>query len=331
MGRTVNALDYNGIDMGDRVNRADSGMPNGGGAIYVPGGVHPYSTPILIGTNSKATRLVGAGNFATILNYLPTSGTAVTIDPGQFIAELPSPSCASAGISDLSIQAKGGAGTAVGLQVGGTLGVRGGEFRNTIVTGFSKDLVISNKVQITCFYHCIFIGGTRLLECSGNSDTGENIAFYSCQFSGATTNANAIYLNGVGNSFWQEFLFDNCSFDYGAQIYARSAVVRLIGGHLENDYNDYFIVADDSAVLSVNASVFAVIANPSTIDPIHALSGSRLLLQGSIGTLKLAQGYKIVNADAGSNTILAGLRTTNDLGFWATPAYDGVGTVTVAY
>jgi hypothetical protein len=329
--KTVNnvlfADQFPGSDIGEKINNAYMSLPTGGGTIVISAGVYSYSTPINLSTNAKPVILSGMGNTSTILQYTPTTGVALTLNPGQVLSYLPSPTIVSSGVRDLSLVAVNGPGTATGMVVGGTLGVSGGYFENVLITGFNLDLQLADHDQSISFVHCFLYGGNQLISASGNSSSGETIAFYGCQLSNAVNHANAIYIDGTGDAFIFQVSFIHCSFDYGAQVYVKAANVRILGGHAENADNNYFFIADANARLSIiDTTVDSMSTFSSAI--VHALAGSQVNIINLIGALSQSQAYSMVTADSGSRVSIVGGSTLNVAGWWNNQPWTGTGKVT---
>lgn len=314
-------------DIGVKINATYAVIPTGGGTICLGPGIFNFSTPIAITTNGKPAIIQGVGNGATILNYTPATGDAVTFNYGEYIAQLPSPALVGAGLRDLSLKTSTST-TSRGLVFGGNLGANGSLYAHVTITGFSTNIVAGNNVQFAKFFDADISGGTQLFNFSGATNSGENILFEQSRLHNAGTLANAIFIDGTGNGFYQEVTFNMCQFDYGAQVYVKNAIVRIYAGHWENNTDVYFLIADTGAVVAVRDVVVSQLANPAASALTHALSGGFILFDNLIkGSMALNQAYLITNIDAGGHASALGASVTNSSGFWNFPSMaTGAGT-----
>lgn len=225
-----NTPGFPGPDIGAWVNSAYAGCGTAGCRIHLVSGVYTQTTPISCGTNQKVCILEGDPAGVTILNYTPTSGTAVSLHYGashQYGAGLrditlsgPCVTTACAGI------------TSVGLNVID----EGDNFQNvrvgTVGQGFAIGVQYSSSFGFIDHWvnAQIYYNAVGLSQSSGK--TNENVSF-----EGGSISANAVAMELSGGGDWY---FAHVSFDdnTAANAILFDGVVGITGGfeqcHFEN-------------------------------------------------------------------------------------------------
>lgn len=176
---TVNAADYNGIDMGAKINAAYLACPSGGCQITVPAGNYSYTTPIVFGTNNKMVDLFcpsggGASNNAnggTTLTYSPSTGNAITVNTNNYVV-------GGSGIDNCVIQGTNGtsARTTKGILLGGTNGAFSFRLNSVTVAGFGTGVdLFQNTSFITINDSALHFNGSNLFIESTSGANGENL------------------------------------------------------------------------------------------------------------------------------------------------------------
>lgn len=226
-----NASQYAGLDIGVWINAAYADLPAGGGQIMVPAAAtcYPFTTPIVFGTSGKVVQLVGQGNGPVCLNFTGASGTAITVNTGQFKGTLIS-----------NIKLTGGGGTSIGIVLGGSQGAYGSMLSNVDVSGFAVGLQFASNTWQVLVSHSLFSNNTQNLLYPGPpnqpSNAGEQITFLQTFFadSGTTNFANNVYIYAPSGLSMQ---FISCGFDQ-AQVAttgdgASIGTVSIMNSHFE--------------------------------------------------------------------------------------------------
>jgi hypothetical protein len=152
IGQIRHANLFPGSDLGAQINNAYTDCPMVGCHIKVDAGTYSFSTPIVFGTLSKPAWLE-CDPGATLMNYTPSSGTAITLNWGSWSIGVNTAvshpglfGCAIRGIGGL----EGGSSTAVGV-ADGTNGFAFSTIDGITVQGFAVGLQFN---QMTSFRMC---------------------------------------------------------------------------------------------------------------------------------------------------------------------------------
>lgn len=232
----VNA-DESGSDLGARINAAYAALPAYGGRIgVVSNGIsnrYDFSTPILLNQTAKvATLFTAAGSSGKlILNYVPLTGVAITVDyTGPFgMGESPVNVMEDITLAnnDPNFGPGGQGSSAVGILFGSSAGANLGKLSRCKISGFGTgiSLATSNTWGMQ-FDQCSFVGNTTGVSIAANL---ERMLFTGCVF-GA---------NGVGatNSGGGDATFHACSFDQQtvAGVTGNLGLMQFSNCHFEND------------------------------------------------------------------------------------------------
>lgn len=246
-------LSRGGIDIGDEINKAYVALPSTGGRINVAAGTYSYTTPINFNVNGKAVYLQGmgpssifGGTFgATVLNFTPTSGSALTVASGS-----------GGGIEGIQIKGPG-SGAGIGLNLSFTVKQN---FKDIDVSGFGVNLQLNsgaNQCYLNNFYDAQIHDAVtnNLLLPTGASGT-ESIGFFGGIFHQTTAGFSATSIDlGTG----ADIQFYNVSFDQcGITIRGTNPKVFLGGCHFEDPVASTataFITFDTSAAAANVTSV----------------------------------------------------------------------------
>lgn len=227
-------LGRGGIDIGDEINKAYLSLSTTGGMIVIAPGTYNYTTPILIADGTvahKTVRIVGSGRWQTVLNYTPTSGTALTLDVANGDQIGPA-------LEYLTIIA--GAGRAfptVGLQLGASNGCSGAYVNNVNVQAFGTGVKFGNLTFRTLFQQCwIGTNAVAMLWPDVTDSGSEQMIFNACSFNSSVGGLNSpVNCNGGMG----DIIFVGCSFD-DSQLNIPDADVQTpakivcYGCHFEN-------------------------------------------------------------------------------------------------
>jgi len=172
-------------DAGKAIDDAYAALPPTGGVIYVAslGGCSNFSTPIDLSTLGKSVTIIGTGESSTCLNYIPSTGSALTLAPGGGgVDEL----------ENLSLQTATEGSLANGLVVGyNGVDAPYTKLDGISISGFRDDLIANS--------YGLVLTDSSLLSCSSASDsvafqTGANGSHYgddnrirASQFAGCAT------------------------------------------------------------------------------------------------------------------------------------------------
>lgn len=226
----VDATQFSGADIGEKINAAYAALPPNGGRIDVPvpAAGFIFSTPIVIGTAAKPATIAcssngGAGASRGALRFTPTSGIAVTFDvaTSETVTAIPR----GYGLRNCFLQ--GSQGTSIGLFLGGPHGAEGFTDESSTINGFGTDLKVGDNTFFVRFTGTYFGQDTVgvLVDIPHATNTGEEVVFDSVTFHEG--NAGAVVINGAQVSF-QNAAFDN------AQLVANSAYVSCVSCHFED-------------------------------------------------------------------------------------------------
>lgn len=256
-----------GSDMGGWVNSAATACPNNGACrIHIPAATTCYSftTPIVFGLGKFIT-LEGDPSQGSCIKYTPTTGVAITFDPGN-------PDRSTYGIRDLQLIGPGNTTTTTGVSLGpinGGNAVTISGFRTGTNCcsgdGFGTGISIKNSFLVTIQTSAITGNGVGIATTS----FVENLRLVSNSFSHNIT--NPIALNTTG---WTDvYSFGNSYDDNSGPINLPS--VGGFGNHF-NSSGDHF----ENSGVSAAAQPYLALANNS-----HAtISGGVMLDDGTTGT-----------------------------------------------
>jgi hypothetical protein len=227
------ALTRGGIDIGDELNKAYASLPSNGGLIYLvgksDGSCYNFSTPIVFATAGKLPNVVAlgtagggvtqAGQGSVCLNYLPTTGTAITLD---YVGNFSANTMNAHGFSNIFLMnngcttSGGCTSSAVGIDNGNTnAGMAGATLQNITITGFgvgwrnvshvsggesqsvemlwlnplffknTTAIVIENPTGIVFMKGAFFSNGKAIV--GNDSNAGPEIKMFGTTFAGNTT------------------------------------------------------------------------------------------------------------------------------------------------
>jgi len=202
-----------------------------------------YSTPILF---VLPFNLRGKGADATCLQYVSTSGTAISYSTGDR---------APAGYGLHSLQLAGpGSGSAIGVAVNGSGVVLedvivGGKIGGT-QRGFHTGMLFGTNAYLSRFSHSLFQHNDQNVYFPGSStplNSGENVVFDHVTFANGNTFTNCVQIGDLGYD-GPQVTFISSSFD-DCQLVNKDSMVTLLGGHLElgtPQSNPYIVTIDDN-------------------------------------------------------------------------------------
>jgi len=287
---------FSGSDIGAKINAAYAVLPDDGGTIVIPAGTYSFSTPIVFGSSGKYPTLVGSPR-GTILTFSPSSGTAITCNPGN--AGLP----LGWGIRDLKLIVTND--TADGVLLGGSNGGVGFYGLNVQVQGAGHNLLLDDNVQGVVFDHWVFAEGMKgFYFPTGLTQTGEGIEFRSCFFSHSSVWATD-YVHIVSQaSDNADVTFINCHLD-SVQYTQESGDVKFYKLHMENPSN-----------FSIGPNYYAKIAGGvvTFLDPLMAseqvnVPTGFITLEGSTGIVIGANFQNTSSSIVGINVNASGILT----------------------
>lgn len=240
---------FNGADMGAKINAAYAACPTAPSCtiIMVPQGTFNYTTPITFPTVGVQVILQGMGSSqiagtsnvgGTVLNYTPTTGSAITIDwtPSTGGGYTP-----GGGIRDLTLVnnpaslTNGGSGSsAIGVNIGP---VNGGAhkalFQNVRVMGFGTGTNTTDTGVASW--------GMEFNNCSWNyNNTGVSFAMGEEQtmFIQCVSSANGVNFNYASTATSGDTTYIGGSIDsattMGVECNASNQIFSAIGTHWEN-------------------------------------------------------------------------------------------------
>lgn len=237
-----------GTDIGGWVNSAIAALPGHCGSLYIPTSSTPYSSATTI-VKPRCVKLNGAGQQATVINWTPSSGTAIIVADGQGSVNYP-----NGQISDLTLScATGSASPTIGIYYGGSTGV--GNAPSTILdpgTNYGdhdhlnrvKVIFCGTNIQIGNNAWADIIDGSTLTSGGTNwyfpspslSNSGEAMAIYNSDLINAT--GNSIQVDSSGNGLLDlEIAGGRIDYNIGWAIQLCQSScnqgVHLYGVHLE--------------------------------------------------------------------------------------------------
>lgn len=189
-------------DVGKAIDDAYAALPPTGGIIYVLslGGCSNFLTPINLTTQGKYVAIIGTGVATTCLNYIPSTGTALTVATGN----------AGVGHDDLenfSLQTTTEGSLAIGLVIGQDgVAAPATTLDGISISGF-QDEVIDNSYGVV-------LTNTTLLSCSSTSNSiafqtgvtgseyGDDTRIHASRFESCATllairNENPVWADGL--------------------------------------------------------------------------------------------------------------------------------------
>jgi hypothetical protein len=276
-------------DVGNWINAACASLPNGGG-VLIPANTTPYQyqTPISIST---ACNVYGQGKGATVLQFTPSTGTAISYIQGN------DSSPAAFGLRDLTLLGPGGAYgsySATGLYVS----YPGFKAQNVEIGGFVPGtgtrlpfhigVTFGSNAYLDYFADMnIWQNDQALVYPDGLTNSGENISFVNSTFSNgnitdsASSGLNCVSIlpsNAVKNV---EMNFVNTSFD-GCQVVigANTMQVRFVNPHFEDieSSTDYPFLVVNAA--NTNRSNVTLVSPTFFVDASSYTSPSLVSIEG---------------------------------------------------
>ena len=216
----VYASQYAGRDIGAKVNAAIADI-NGCGQVVVAPGSFTWSTPVV---KPRCVRLVGASSPGTVLNFVGTSGCAITISDGG------SPNLySSGGIEDLTLNGSGLSNTAIGICIGDSSHTDWADHQNLnrlkIMNWNTGVTWGANAWSTTVLESVITDNNTGIYYPTGLFNSGEAIAFIGTRIQ----NSRVVGINQPGFS---DFYFYGSSCDYNATC-AIVTIAHFYGMHFE--------------------------------------------------------------------------------------------------
>lgn len=217
------AENFSGADIGAKINAAHTALPSTGGKIVLPAGSQSMSTAVNFATASKPVLVAGSVAGSTVLNYSGT-GAAFTFNCDQ----------GAGGMQNLSIVGPGSGGSTTGILVGGTNGAAHHVFDGLRIESFGTGVSFGNSAYVLMFRDCrIYGNGTAVNFPSGLTNSGENITFLHCVFSGNGGTSSDVTLVGPGG-----LTFEACSFDQSHLVLSNNlgsgCWCQLVNCHHEN-------------------------------------------------------------------------------------------------
>jgi hypothetical protein len=296
-----------GSDMGAWVNSAAADCPNNGACrihIAASPACHSFTTPIVFGLGKFVT-LEGDPSQSSCMKYTPTTGTAITFDPGN-------PDRSPYGIRDLQLIGPGSGTSSTGVSLGPT---NGGNAVN--ITGFRTG---SNCCVNDGFGIGIAIANSFLVTIQTSSITGNGVGIATTTFlenlrlignSISHNTTNPLLLNTTG---WTDVYSFGNSYDDNSGPISLPTTAGL-GNHF-NSSGDHF----ENFAVGAAAQPYITIANNS-----HAtISGGVMLDDRTSGTntgmincsgASLVYIYGMVRA-TGGNTVNPFLNASGNCRGW---------------
>jgi hypothetical protein len=146
-------------DVGKAIDDAYAALPPAGGVIYVLslGGCSNFSTPINLTTQGKYVTVIGTGVATTCLNYIPSTGTALTLATGNV-------GLGHDDLENFSLRTITEGSLAIGLVIGQDgVAAPAATLGGISISGFQDD-VIDNSYGVV-------LTNTTLLSCSSTSNS----------------------------------------------------------------------------------------------------------------------------------------------------------------
>ena len=223
----ANTCGWGGKDIGGWINSAYAAIPSNGGTIIVntTGGAR-FSTPIRMSTNGKFARIVCTDQNSA-LNYTPTSGIAITLNPSNAIY-------VGWGVENCNFVGPGPGTNTTGLLVGGSNGAIGAEIYHNRILNFGTGITFGSTAFLDDFSHDFIANNGRNLNIpSGLTDTGESIVFNATTFAQTASyvsNCVTVDIAGAPNIVFSNGSFDNCQYEQSGG----GTSVSMAGTHFEN-------------------------------------------------------------------------------------------------
>lgn len=223
----ANTCAWGGGDIGGWINSAYAALSSNGGTIIVntTGGAR-FSTPISVSTNGKFARIVCTDQNSA-LSYIPTSGTAITLNPSGAIY-------VGWGLENCNFVGPGSGTSTTGLLIGGSNGAIGAEIYNNRILNFGTGITFGSNAFLDDFTHDFVANNGRNLNIpSGLMGTGESIVFSATTFAQTenyVVNCVTVDIGGAPNILFSNGSFDNCQYEQSG----RGTSVSMAGMHFEN-------------------------------------------------------------------------------------------------
>lgn len=227
----LNPQGWSGSDAGAWVNSAYANCAAAGLAncpIDVAAGTYNFSTPIVFATNGVYPTLRCPPQ--TTMNYTPTSGTVITMNPGS--SGLPG----GWGISGCKFLGPGRAtSTSTALLLGGANGAVGARFTNGFyLGGFNLGITFENNAFNIAFDGIYDPDNNQgFLYPSGLTNSGELITISHSVFSTTTANWLTNYIQVADSASIHPLTISDSSVDE-VQIAIGGGTVNLVNLHMEN-------------------------------------------------------------------------------------------------
>ena len=217
------------------IQAAYTALPATGGTILVAGAPCPgfqLATGLLLNTAAKAVHLVGAGTLATCVTYVPTTGTAITLDTNSMSS-----------IENLLLQTTN-TGTAVGIQVGGTNGCNKCSFDRMNIQGFQigvLDEAYGTNWFTSQIGYCLPTTGSVAFEqASGTpatgANTGDDVHIFGTEIASCAIN---IYLHNNGD-LWMDKVVSRGGTNVTGSPFTTNFVNSDAGGGFHCDMCHFF-------------------------------------------------------------------------------------------
>ena len=222
-----NSCAWSGKDIGGWINSAYAALTSNGGTIIVntTGGAS-FATSISMSTNGKFARIVCTDQNSA-LNFTPTSGTAVTLNPSGAIY-------VGWGLENCNLVGPGSATSTTGLLIGGTNGAIGAEISSSRILNFGTGISFGNNAFLDDLSHDFIANNGRNLNIpSGLTATGESIVFNATTFAQTESyvaNCVTVDIGGAPNILFSSGSFDNCQYEQSGI----GTSVSMAGMHFEN-------------------------------------------------------------------------------------------------
>lgn len=276
-----------------------------GGIVFIPRGTCNFSSGLTVGPIS----IRGAGYNASILNYTPSTGTAITFS-------YTSPNFQSSpGLSDLTLLGASTIDGTVGVVAGSSTGATGLNVRRVLISGFGTGLENAESSFMLDVSNSHFIDGVDV-NLSAPSGSGENMRFEHCIFDHNSVVSSVVF--GGGDTL-QVTLLDN-SFD-GAMLEVNWGMVNGRGDHFEDTISGgtYFGIIGDGTH-DANVSLTDISSNDDgnytfpSASYFHVLGGSSLSLT-NYDLCSTKTPFNVINGDSGATSYLTNLIVPNCGGY----------------
>jgi len=223
----ANTCGWSGTDIGSWINSAYAAITSNGGTIIVntTGGAN-FSTPIRMTTSGKFARIVCTDQNSA-LNYIPTSGTAITLNPSNAIY-------VGWGLENCNFVGPGSGTSTTGLSVGGSNGAIGAEIDHNRILNFGTGITFGSNAFLDNFFHNFVANNGKDLNIpSGLTGTGESIVFDATTFAQTASyvpNCATVDIGAAPNILFANGSFDNCQYEQSGG----GTSVSMEGMHFEN-------------------------------------------------------------------------------------------------